>query len=376
MENKDLENIIIEFNKFIEFIPSTSLYIPNYIKQKITQIKPHYQKLIDFIELKSSIKCFYLNKYEFIEHNEKTFFNKEKLSTKIKEIFSNTKYNNKKIEKITNYCYEKFIAEDTPLAMTKAHPTLPLIIILDYNKSFLPEITIFHELCHCLQMIYNKEINTKCELLEDKLTILKNNEERNKLEKEIFLNKYFLETQANLFAYLISLLCNYEKLNTDKLENIILFNSSLSLGYDGYFEYPILEKEIYNIKTKPEFYNIFFQDNNKSLLNYENLYNYTKEKVLKMQNIYKKALFNDKKEIKDIIKFYYPKKPNNLLLSFDLVISGLRKNIYKKEIKLNYYKNKLELFKQNFPQNTYEKLNQSFNTLINKLQENQIKIVE
>ena len=58
------------------------------------------------------------------------------------------------------------------------------------------------------------------------------------------------------------------------------------------------------------------------------------------------------------------------------MIYCFRQDIHKKQLKLAHYEEKLQLFKQNFPQNISEKLEQSFNTLISKLKDNGIKIVQ
>lgn len=66
----------------------------------------------------------------------------------------------------------------------------------------------------------------------------------------------------------------------------------------------------------------------------------------------------------------------NILCYFDLVISYFRIDIFNKEIKLKYYEEKFELFKRNFPQNLFKRSNSSFNELINKLKQNNFKIIQ
>lgn len=97
---------------------------------------------------------------------------------------------------------------------------------------------------------------------------------------------------------------------------------------------------------------------------------------MKKQQEYSRELLENNKNIDDIIIEYYPEKPRYLLYFFDLVIYCFRQDIHKKQLKLTYYEEKLQFFKQNFPQKISEKLEQSFNTLISKLKNYDIKIVQ
>ena len=67
MNQDNVNDILNEFERFVAVAPDMGAYVPEYIKQKMIKIKSSYQELIDFIEEKSNIKCYYWNKYEFID---------------------------------------------------------------------------------------------------------------------------------------------------------------------------------------------------------------------------------------------------------------------------------------------------------------------
>lgn len=379
MNQDNVNNILNEFERFVAVAPDMCAYVPEYIKQKMIKIKSSYQELIDFIEEKSSIKCYYWNKYEFIDSDKrdgKLFFSKQKLITRIEETFRNTKYYNRKdIKWATEHYYKYFVNESNADASTH-YTFFPIIIITDYNKDLMCEVIVFHELCHCLQRIYDNDFYKEIRIYKSLLRKTKREEDKIVWSKKLFLHKYVQETQANLFGSFIALIYNYENLNLQNLEKIILHNSLFSVAKDGYFEFPILKKKIATIEKYPEFLKQFFIQGEDDRLDYKKLYEYTRGKVLKKQQEYSRELLENNKNIDDIIIEYYPEKPRYLLYFFDLVIYCFRQDIHKKQLKLAYYEEKLQLFKQNFPQKISEKLEQSFNTLIIKLKDNGIKIVQ
>lgn len=379
MDQANANDILSEFRRFVAVAPDMSAYVSEYIKQKMIKIKSSYQELIDFIEEKSSIKCYYWNKYEFIDSNKRDgrlFFSKQKLIARIEETFRNTKYYNRKdIKWATEHYYKHFVDESDNGASTN-YMFFPIIIITDYNKDLMCEVTVFHELCHCLQTIYDIGFYKEIRVYKNLLKKAKREEDKIVWKKELFLHKYVQETQANLFGSFAALIHNYENLNFQNLEKIILHNSLFSVAKDGYFEFPILKEEITTMEKNPEFLNQFFIQGGDGQLDYEKLYKYTREKVLQKQQEYSRELLENNKNINDIIIEYYSEKPRYLLYFFDLVIYRFRQDIHKKQLKLTYYEEKLQFFKQNFPQKISEKLEQSFNTLISKLKNNDIKIVQ
>ena len=375
MNQIDVNDILNEFERFVAVAPDMSAYVPEYIKQKMIKIKSSYQELIDFIEEKSSIKCYYWNKYEFIDSDKRDgrlFFSKQKLITRIEETFRNTKYYNRKdIKWATEYYYKHFVDESDTDAYAN-YTFLPIIIITDCNKELLCETTVFHELCHCLQRIYDNDFYKEIRIYESLLKKAKREEDKIVWSKKLFLHKYVQETQANLFGSFAALIHNYENLNLQNLEKIILHNSLFSAAKDGYFEFPILEKKIATIEKNPEFLKQFFIQGEDGRLDYEKLYGYTREKVLKKQQEYSQELLENNKNIDDIIIEYYSEKPRYLLYFFDLVIYRFRQDIHKKQLKLAYYEEKLQVFKQNFSEKDFNRLNASFNMLVDKLRNNGI----
>ena len=74
MEELNEETVLDEFSKFVDVAPQINLYVPQYVQNRIQELKSSYSsynELIDFIKTQG-YHCFYFNKYDFIVRNRGT----------------------------------------------------------------------------------------------------------------------------------------------------------------------------------------------------------------------------------------------------------------------------------------------------------------
>lgn len=360
MEELNEETVLDELKKFGDVAPQTNLYVPRYVQNRTQKLESSYNELIKFIETQG-YNCFYFNKYDFIAHNEEgqLYLDKNAFKDKLSEIFKNyTNFYEKRRTRIVEYGCETLLkanlGKNTVSGLHAIIPNTKLQVVINYNTpSILPELTIFSELCYCLQAIYDDEIRKTCIFSEEELQ--KNNKE---ISKNIFLEKYRTRTQALLFASLIILLNNKESPKFEDLINDLINQNLCYPAKSGWFVYPLLQEEIKNIRENPNEYDKFKHKNTQEQsIDYQELYKYSMEKVKNKYEEYQAFLSDEKTSVEELICKESPqriqniKQPDSLLFTFNKTISDLIQDIVDKTISLEQYKKRLEPIKTKISQN-------------------------
>ena len=388
---------IKEFERFSNIVPRLDAYFCKYIKKQMLEMAPLIQDFINFIEQNSKFKCFYLNKYEFVDFNNsgEPFFNKRKLEEKVEEICSGNK--NATPEKkrwLLRDLHVKFIDKDkegfSTVTIFIDYLKPNFLIIIDRNiVSFSCRQIMFYEFCRCLQRVYDNKLKKQILKFSKKSDQTQSIASKEYFGKKIFLNQYILDTQTSLFSYMGALLYDLGDKDFNKLENTILFQSRFKNHY-GVNEYPLLLDEIKNIRENPQQYQEFFADKTISLgandsqttstvkiLDYKKLYDYTMKKVLgNPKETMLKASSLDQKTTRGLFRIAKLEIPEALSFHFALFIDYIELCIAKKELSLKKCKYELRTIKTNLPQKYSERLDGAFNTLVDNLQKNGVKICQ
>lgn len=233
-------------------------------------------------------------------------------------------------------------------------PNTKLQIVINYNTpSILPELTIFSELCYCLQAMYNDEIRKTCIFSEEELQ--KNDKETS---KNVFLKKYISRTQTLLFASLIILLNNKENPKFENLINNLVRQNLYYPAKNGWLVYPLLQEEIKNIRENPNEYDKFKHKNTQEQsIDYQELYKYSMEKVKNKYVEYQAFLSDKKTSVEELIckeslqRIQNIKRPDSLLFTFNKTISDLIQDVANKTLSLERCKKRLEPIKVKISQN-------------------------
>ena len=362
MEELNEETILSEFSKVVDVAPQVNLYVPQYMQNRIQELKssyPSYNELIDFIKAQG-YHCFYFNKYDFIVRNREgqLYLDKNAFKDKLSEIFKNytnfdEKCRTRLVERGCETLLRTNLEANTISGLHVIVPNTKLQIVINYNiPDILPELTIFSELCYCLQAIYDDKIRKTCIYSEKELE--KNDKE---ISKNIFLERYRSRTQALLFASLIILLNNKENPKFENLINNLVYQNLYYPAKSGWLVYPLLQEEIKNIRENPNEYDKFKHKNTQEQsINYEKLYKYSMKKVEDKYTEYKAFLSNKEKSVKELIyreilqNLQNVKQPDSLLFTFNKTISDLIQDITSKTLSLERCEKRLEPIKTKISQ--------------------------
>lgn len=192
------------------------------------------------------------------------------------------------------------------------------VVFAEYNGLKV----IFHELCHSLQHSFNnsrKPINMN--------------------KKQEFLYYYDVETQADLFSYLLYILDNINDkydIDFDK----ILFESAERNGLNGYFSFPILKELIdKEIKINPQKFLDEFKT--ESEIDIEKLFNFVVEKVRIKEHIYAEFVLNENIDFDMLMSYLCAKKNEKTEFPNAYKHSQLEEDLRNNEIYRREYKNRL-----------------------------------
>lgn len=363
MEELKEEAILNEFSKFVDVAPQVNLYVPQYVQNRIQELKSSYSsynELIDFIKTQG-YHCFYFNKYDFIVRNREGQLHLDKNAFKdaLDKIFKNyTNFDEERRTRLVERGCETLLRTNLEAnAISGLHVIVPntkLQIVINYNiPDILPELTIFSELCYCLQAIYDDEIRKTCIYSEKELE--KNDKETS---KNIFLERYRSRTQALLFASLIILLNNKENPKFENLINNLVYQNLYYPAKSGWLVYPLLQEEIKNIRENPNEYDKFKHKNTQEQsIDYQELYKYSMEKVKNKYVEYQAFLSDKKTSVEELIckeslqRIQNIKRPDSLLFTFNKTISDLIQDVANKTLSLERCKKRLEPIKVKISQN-------------------------
>ncbi len=348
-----LEN---ELSKHVDVAPQVNLYVPQYVRDRTQKLESSYNKLIEFIKTKG-YSCFYFNKYDFIARNREgqLYLNENAFKDKLGEIFENyTSFDEKRIayhvERGCETLLKANLGANTISGLHVIVPNIKLQIVMNYNiPDILPELTIFSELCYCLQAIYDDKIRKTCIYSEKELE--KNDKE---ISKNIFLKRYRSRTQTLLFASLIILLNNKENPRFEDLINNLVCQNLYYPAKSGWFVYPLLQEEIQNIRENPNEYDKF--NTQEQSIDYEKLYKYSMKKVKKKYADYQTFLSDKNTSVEELIckKLLQitqnVKLPDNLLSTFNKIISDLMQDVANKTLSLEQCKKRLKPIKTKISQ--------------------------
>lgn len=363
MEELNEETILNELSKFVDIAPQINLYVPQYVQNRIQELKlsyPSYNELIDFIKAQG-YHCFYFNKSDFIVRNREgqLYLDKNAFKDALDKIFKNyTNFNEEcrtcQVEQGCKTLLKTNLGANTVSGLHVIVPNTKLQIVINYNiPNILPELTIFSELCYCLQAIYDDKIRKTCIFSEKELE--KNDKE---ISKNIFLERYRSRTQTLLFASLIILLNNKENPKFNDLINNLVYQNLYYPAKSGWLVYPLLQEEIRNIRENPNEYDKFKHKNTQEQsMDYQELYKYSMKKVEDKYAEYKAFLSNKEKSVKELIyreilqNLQNIKQPDSLLFTFNKTISDLIQDVANKTLSLEQCKKRLEPIKVKISQN-------------------------
>lgn len=394
------KQFVEEFERLSSIAPNMDAYFCEYTKQRMSKMMPLIQDLINFVEQNSKFKCFYLNKYEFIDYSnqDRPFFNKRKLEERVNEICSNyEKATEAQKNGLLNTIYEYFLNKGrwyfSAIGFVCFDSKSRLFVIVDRNVTSFCEETAFHELCHYLQHIYDSKLNKQRMVFDKILNKTQSGKKIEEIKKKRFLNTCIIETQANLFGYMVVLLYGLNDKNFEELKHPVLFKSKYSSNRsDGYCEYPLLMEEIKNMQEHPEQYQRFFTDkfisfrntmalypknppiiSTVKILDYKKLYDYTMKKVLdKSKELLARALTDPEEFTLETIRLENPKDLSYHIDSFIHYVEFCTGN---KKLSLKFCEYQLETFKTNLSRKLSERLDGAFNTLLTKLKEVGVKVI-
>lgn len=285
MENKDLQNIVVEFDKFIK---NPDLFLKDYITNIVNNYKKYIDSILDIIE-KNNYKTFILYKKDYKNYND--------LKTTLTNTYDFTEENAND--------FLQHIKKDIASFNYKKNKKNNFIFIQNEIDEIRIIFVIFHELCHTLQRIYNPEIFLKL----PKEVEIKNNHNNNR-----FMYLYRKESQADLFASLLLICITIIKNEniTNLMKKLVMrqTNSKMDILY-GYFSLPILKSlKINELKC-------FINNEN---IDFLGLYNYSYKLISKKLAIYSNNLQN----IEDICKII---KNDNLAIKDNINTNTLYKDI-------------------------------------------------
>lgn len=426
------EEALTEFENFIKVLPNTNLYIPSFFQENFDSYKENFDDLMQFINNKEDAETFYLKKIDFVEKDEagNLFLNKEKFRNKLSDIAD--KYENygiiqnmpfEKINKIVDYYSNIYNTTNTAgnagfiLKNKTTDKIFNLNIIFDPCHGKDTSITIYHELCHSLQNSFDikLEINYINVLTQyNQLKILSKEELQSKdnlalktkYDKLLFLHKFHLESQANLFAYMIILLQALQKNDLNnflKIKSCLLYKASTSEFFKGYFDFPTLNNVCIFMEQNPEKYlKDFIKEDNK--IDFEKLYFFTREQILERKNTYENFLLKNEnlnlysyfKAVKstqterlelepqyqllspiiyeEYFAFLYNSSnrknyENSIKNNFFNLIHNISLDIEEKDLSLKFLEDKLKFCQKVFSEQNYERIKGCFDTITDKYKE-------
>ena len=378
MEELNDEIFLDELNKFVDVAPQVNLYVPQYVQNRIQELKssyPSYNELIDFIKAQG-YHCFYFNKCDFIVRNREgqLYLDENAFKNALDKIFKNyTNFDEEcrtcHVEQGCKTLLKTNLGANTVSGLHVIVPNTKIQIVINYNiPGILPELIIFSELCYCLQAIYDYKIRKTCIYSEKELE--KNDKETS---KNIFLEKYRSRTQTLLFASLIILLNNKENPKFEDLINNLVRQNLYYPAESGWLVYPLLQEEIKNIRENPNEYDKFKHKNTQEQsIDYQELYKYSMKKVEDKYAEYKAFLSNKEKSVEKLIymeilqNLQNIKQPDSLLFTFNETISDLIQDIISKTISLERCKKRLEPIKTKISQDKSDILDKLATDLVEK----------
>lgn len=311
------EEIINEFETFINLIPDNFLYTPSYFKKSFNYIKNDINELLRISNIEPNYKTYLFIKNDFIEKNEegKLYFNEEKLIQKFNNILEDFKDCKTEIYENDFDCFKKDIIDSfkqNKLAYNRGFKFLSNenvfcfnIITIDlFENSRELYYTLCHEFCHTFQEQYDylrtvcsiqrKEFNKHYELATE--IDLKYNE----LFKQKYLSLYQIETQSNVFGSFCLMLKALQTNNIkliDEIKEYILCGSSNTLYFvNGYFDFPINFQLFNNLEEKKDQYLKYYIQTN-GQIDFFKVYARTFELVANKKTQYEE-FFNSNPELK------------------------------------------------------------------------------
>ena len=400
---------VSEFARLVNILPNVKGYFYNYIKETniIKAIADNF-----FETLGVGDQGYYLNKHEIIDYDDdnRAYIKQDVLDQKVSEICRTASKTVRNQERtiLTNDLIQKFIDPENAMVTEVMYPfdDSDFFIICDFNNTSMPMMTMSYEFCRCLQRTHNNEWYTKLLDLDERLEQAATNKEKQKIKNEMNKCQSLIKAQAGLFAAMSTILYSFNIYvcdtgtdvvisDFDRLKNMLLLRSNKEFDTNlGFCEFSVWKEEFEKISQNPQLYDNKFLTAEKikgkretsvlypevypnitvHALNYEGLYNYTREiiknKVVEFENEPEKISKKLSSEINEV------DNSRDLSYNFDKISNIIIDGFRKKEFQLKHYEDELNRAKEMMLRSYWKSLDKTSDKLTKKFKVNEVKMVK